>query len=788
MKRILSLRTQLLLILLGAVAFTGAVLLGVQTLFFDRLVTEAAQREFRQAALQVELTLRKSETLAKALLGQIALYPGLEKLPESPLPSDNIARFAETMETFPSIYALHVVLPNRDRVALYRIDARNRTRRTPLTARWLLFRYDAASNSLRSQYLDASFHPLTDIRREAQELARPPRWIGEASSVSGLWRDMFERKQPVREEGILYARKTARGGVVAMEIRTDDVRRFLQDQKFDPTATLTLFSDSGLRIGDVPERELFRRFETLKRSGGFDRVVAIPIGGKIRYLTVIPIREANGMPLYLGVSMERSALTAPYRRILHYTLAAGAAAMLLSALLALWTARSILRPVRKLTDENEKIKARRYDEVRPVETPIRELAELSSSLVAMSESIRAYERSLREMLESFIRLIADAIDAKSPYTGGHCKRVPVIAEMLAKEAERAEWGEFSGFRFENDEERKAFELGAWLHDCGKITTPEYVVDKATKLQTLYDRIHEIRTRFEVLWRDAEIAYLRALLDGVDEEEAKRRLEAERKRLQEEFAFVARCNLGSERMPEEEKERLHQIAERRWMRHFDRTLGLGEVERQRVERTGVPPIPAEEKLLQDRPEHIFERHSFDAEEYRKMGFKLEVPERLYNQGELYNLTIERGTLTEEERFKIEEHVIMTLKMLERIPYPEGLERIPEYAGTHHETMDGRGYPRRLDARQLSIPDRIMAVADIFEALTATDRPYKRKKSLSESLNIMANMVGQGHLDAEVFELFLRSSVFLTYAERYLRPEQIDDVDVDALFRIARNEPS
>ena len=191
-------------------------------------------------------------------------------------------------------------------------------------------------------------------------------------------------------------------------------------------------------------------------------------------------------------------------------------------------------------------------------------------------------------------------------------------------------------------------------------------------------------------------------------------------------------------------------------------------------------------MEDRPEHLFERYGFDDEEYRKMGFKLKVPQHLYNQGELYNLSIERGTLTEEERFKIEEHVMMTLKMLERIPYPEGLERIPEYAGTHHETMDGRGYPRRLDARALSIPDRIMAVADIFEALTASDRPYKRQKSLSESLAIMAGMVARGHLDGEVFELFLRSGVCIEYAKRYLKPEQIDEFDVEALLRTARNE--
>jgi plasmid stability protein len=329
-------------------------------------------------------------------------------------------------------------------------------------------------------------------------------------------------------------------------------------------------------------------------------------------------------------------------------------------------------------------------------------------------------------------------------------------------------------------------MGAWLHDCGKITTPEFVVDKATKLETLYNRIHEVRMRFEVLWRDLEITYLRRLMEGEERETLQAWLESERRRLQEDFAFVAECNLGSEAMDPARKARLKEIARRTWMRHFDDRLGLSDVELRRYAESPPRPLPVEEPLLADRPEHIEERTGFDEEAYRKKGFKLEVPRHLYNRGELYNLGVERGTLTPEERFKIEEHVIMTIEMLEQLPYPEGMERIPEYAGTHHETLDGTGYPRRLDASSLSIPARIMAIADIFEALTASDRPYKKSKTLSESLRIMAKMVAEGRLDAELFTLFIRRKIYLRYARAHLGPGQIDEVDEEKILQLATKE--
>ena len=381
----------------------------------------------------------------------------------------------------------------------------------------------------------------------------------------------------------------------------------------------------------------------------------------------------------------------------------------------------------------------------------------------------------KALMDSMIKLVAGAIDAKSPYTGGHCERVPELATMLADEAAKVTEGPLAEFRFHSEDERREFRIGAWLHDCGKVTTPEYVVDKATKLETIYNRIHEVRTRFEVLLRDAEIECLKSIRAGVSEPEANRRFEKRRAQLVGDFAFVAECNVGGEFMAPERIERLKRIAGETWLRHFDNRLGLSHEETLRHERTPAVPLPAAENLLADKPHHVVPRAAERALD-PKYGFKIKVPENLYNFGEVYNLSVGRGTLSEEERYKINEHIIQTIIMLEQLPLPKDLRRVPEYAGTHHETLVGSGYPRRLTKDQLSVPARIMCIADIFEALTASDRPYKKAKTLSESVKILSFFRKDQHIDSDLFELFLRSGVYRRYAERYLTPDQIDEVDI------------
>ena len=418
------------------------------------------------------------------------------------------------------------------------------------------------------------------------------------------------------------------------------------------------------------------------------------------------------------------------------------------------------------------------DQVIAFSESVQPLVEALASQAAVALDNRLLLEAQRALLDSFIELIASAIDAKSPYTGGHCQRVPELCQMLVRAACQATDEPFADFDL-SEEDLYELHIASWLHDCGKVTTPEYIVDKATKLETIHDRIHEIRTRFEVVKRDVEIAYLRGRLEGTDDEPTLRERRDERlAELDEQFAFVAECNIGGEFMSEDRIARLREIATTTWMRTLSDRIGLAHGAAKRMAGTPAPELPVEEHLLADKPEHIIPRGPEDQlPEDDSHGFKLDVPEHKYNLGEVYNLSITRGTLTAEERFKINDHIVQTITMLEALPFPRHLARVPEYAGGHHETLVGTGYPRGLRKEDMSIPARSMAIADIFEALTASDRPYKKAKTLSQSVRIMSFMRNDQHIDPDLFELFLRSGIYKTYAERFLEPSQIDEVDIE-----------
>jgi HD-GYP domain-containing protein (c-di-GMP phosphodiesterase class II) len=343
------------------------------------------------------------------------------------------------------------------------------------------------------------------------------------------------------------------------------------------------------------------------------------------------------------------------------------------------------------------------------------LAESLASQAAVALTNRLLINQLEELFESFIGMINTAIDEKSPYTGGHCQRVPLLTMMLAEAAAETQEGPLADFTM-SERDRYELKLAGLLHDCGKVTTPVHVVDKSTKLETIMDRIHIIDTRFEVLKRDAEIEMLK---DG--SEGARARCVERIAQLENDRVFLRTANIGGERMRDEDVARVERIAAYRW---------------KDVSGNDAPFLSAEE---------------------------------------VENLTIRSGTLTSEERKIINHHIVATIKMLEALPWPKHLQKVPEYAGGHHERMDGRGYPRGLTREQMSIPARVMGIADIFEALTAKDRPYKRGKTLSESLEILGRFKLSGHIDPDLFDVFVRKQVYLRYAEAYLDPDQIDAVE-------------
>jgi HD-GYP domain-containing protein (c-di-GMP phosphodiesterase class II) len=355
----------------------------------------------------------------------------------------------------------------------------------------------------------------------------------------------------------------------------------------------------------------------------------------------------------------------------------------------------------------------RTGEIVPFSPSDQRLAESLASQAAIALTNRMLINQLEELFESFITLINTAIDEKSPYTGGHCQRVPMLTMLLAEAVNETRAGPLADFQM-SDKDRYELKIAGLLHDCGKVTTPVHVVDKATKLETIFDRIHLIDTRFEVLKRDAEIEHLREKLDDKQLRDRLRQFDEDRR-------FLQMCNVGGERMSDDNIAQVQRIARYRW-----RDLAGHEAD-------------------------------FLTEE------------------EVKNLTIRAGTLTDDERKVINHHIVATIKMLEALPWPKHLTNVPEYAGGHHERMDGKGYPRGLTREQMSVQARCMGIADIFEALTAKDRPYKKGKTLSESLEILGRMRLNNHIDPDLFDIFVRRKVYRRYAEMFLDPEQIDTVD-------------
>ena len=370
-------------------------------------------------------------------------------------------------------------------------------------------------------------------------------------------------------------------------------------------------------------------------------------------------------------------------------------------------------------------------ETQPFTDEMQELVESLASQAAVALTNKNLVKELKNLFESFIKLIATAIDKKSPYTGGHCERVPEIAMSLANAAANTSIGKFKDFTMSQDELYELY-IASWLHDCGKVATPIHIVDKATKLETITDRIETINTRFEVLKRDLEISMLKKELhliknDNAKEELKQIKLEYDKKinKLLDEKIFIRKINFGSEFMHFEDQDRVRKIAKYKWI--FD----------------GV-----------------------------------EMP--LLNENDVCNLQISKGTLTSEERLIINEHINITIDMLEQLPYPKNLKNVPEYAGGHHEKINGEGYPKGLTGDEMSIQAKIMAISDIFEALTAKDRPYKKGKKLSEAMKILLDMKNNNEIDKDLFEIFIRKGVYKKYAEKYLDQDQIDAVDENILL--------
>ena len=647
--------------------------------------------------------------------------------------------------------------------------------KAPENSRWLVIKiYEIAGKKLKfEEFLDSNLNLLQSFEKETNFKVSTRPWFIKAINSNTITKTEPYLFSSIDKYGISYVKKIKNKDlVIGLDITSKKLEEIInsdlnEESKifFYKTSGELLVSNHSFK-DELINKQLFN-FTKEDRIVSFDSKEYLH--GKFFF--------KNGEILQILFPLDKL-LQPSINQVYLFIVISFSLFLIIGVPLIIFASNLITKPIEKIVQENNKIKNRQFKKVKKVDSIIVEIDELSESLLDLSESVEKYQTNQKDLMDSFIKLIAVAIDEKSEYTGAHCKRVPELVSMIVDEINSSKDKAFEDFEIKDEEELREITVSAWLHDCGKVIIPEYVVDKATKLETIYNRIHEIRTRFEVIYRDLIIKSLEEKLQGKNIDEVEENLKNEHQKLKEDFEFIAKVNIGGEFLKDEDKQRVETIAKRTWYRYFDNTLGLSNDEKQRLkDKQKDETLPVKEDLLVNKPEHIIKRDENYKNKNDKYNFKMEVPENLYDLGEIYNLTISAGTLTKEERYKIQEHIVMTIKMLEELPFPEELKNVPLYAGAHHETLVGTGYPRKLKKENLPLVSRIIAFADVFEALTASDRPYKSSKTISESVKILHNMVKKEHLDKNIFEIFLKKGIYKEYAKKYLNKDQIDEINLD-----------
>jgi len=768
----------------------GAVILAVlvtQYFFSYQMVLEFAKKHFAHLAKQSSLLIDEKDTQAREIVSILGNTSEVNSKAGFDAQEKNLLKlFATPMIHNNRIFSLYIGYPDRTYLEVVNVrhsPAVTKMFNAPPGARWIVVKVlrkipDQEIATRISHFYDENFTYLSDLKETTRydPLKRP--WYIDAMKHGGVVRSKAYRFYRLKKMGITYSMPLKDGqSVLAMDLTLEGLSQFLKELKSNTHTEIYMIEGDKVIAStegiDTPvDAEIMRLI-----SEKANQIHLYQKEGKEYLSMAIATSAPDTRPIYLAFKVEKAQMMKPYLRTIFAELLVTLAVVLLLLPLVRYLAGRFSHSIDLIMEENEKVKNRVFEKVTSIRSNIQELNQLSDSLVEMAQSIKEHEQKQEELLEAFIHLIADIIDAKSPYTGEHCRRVPLLTNRMIKEANYSNKGSLKEFQISDKETLKGIEWSAWLHDCGKLVVPDYVIDKATKLETVYNRIHEIRTRFEVLLRDARIEALESIIHGGSPEEEMERYRKKKEKLLDDFTFVASMNLGDRKVTEEDIQRLKELSEIRWERNFPKTIGISWQERELMDADADSNLPVREQLIADGPEYQIPRKPSDFKLYQEEEVTMHIPTLLYNRGELYNLCIRQGTITEEEKFKIQEHAIHTLRILKELPWSDKLRPIVEDAANHHEHLDGTGYPRSLDEKQLSIPARIMVIADIFEALTSADRPYKRSKTLSQALEIMVAMVQSQKIDAELFALFIESEIYLEFAHNHLQPHQIDLEKID-----------
>ena len=778
--RTFKIRTYMVTIVTTLILITVSILLSLQYFSSKQLATLAINTSIKHISEKIELRIIAIDKQGDDFLSMLEVTDNVQANPVINGHHKSLIYLTTIMKKNDRMYAIFIGYGNGDFYEVINLNSSSKVKaqfKVKQNEVWLVKKIIDINGEkvLIDEFLDKNLKTLRAVPSPSNYNPTQRPWYKKALTSNNTVETKPYLFYYLQSYGITYAKKIKDSqNVMGIDMSLQNISNFLKQQTVYKGSQIYLLQDNKTVIAsNMDEDQQPKDIKKILNHYNEKSEQVISLDGIEYFIYLNSINSKRYTNSNILSLIPKDEAMAPYNERIIRSIVVGFLIILLFSPLILRVTKFIVDPIKDLEKENEKIKQRKFDEVVHVDTQIKELSEFSTSFVTMARSIKEYEKAQEKLMDSFIQLIAGAIDAKSEYTGGHCNKVPIITLMLAKEASKSEDGIFKEFQLKTEDEIRELNIAAWLHDCGKVTTPEYVVDKATKLETIYNRIHEIRTRFEVIHRDLTIESLEKLANGEEKKHVEVWLKEEQEKLKDDFAFIAQANIGGEFMSAEDIQRVEIIAQREWKREFDNSIGLSQDE----ERRYVQPDSNIEHILADKKSHIIERTSSSKERYKGLNFKTETPKYLYNLGEVYNLSIAKGTLTEEERFKIQEHIMMSIKMLEQLPFPDYLKRVPQYAGAHHETLIGTGYPKGLTANEMPLPAKIMAIADVFEALTASDRPYKKGKSLSVAIKILSFMVKDKHLDADLFKLLLTSGIYMKFAKEYLKPEQIDKVDIN-----------
>ena len=735
--------------------------------YFNLISTrDSISQKYQTESTHIKQTLKQEQQTAEnylSLLGDVKHLVIGQKFSSEALPI-----LASLLYKNPLYSSVYLGFPNGNLQQFIDLDnVDNIARQIPEieSAKWLLISktYQGKQSIIQYSYFDQSF----TLIKERQSY--------KSDGVKVAWYQQALLAQSSSSIGKTYAIKLPKAdAVLALDINSSSLAKVLNtdtEQADDDLHEIRLFIKNGTILesnqsttdtNTMPIIESSVLDELTQHSTNLNTLDSITIGQTAYYAYVTKIAGANN---YLAFLVPQKTLLLSNMPNL---IVIGLSGFILTLCLSWLFSLSLTRELKALLTVVEEAKENRFKKIKTVETDITEFRQLNDLMIEMSDAIKNYQAKQKLQIESFIKLTAQAIGNKSPYTFEQANKVPELAWMLLKAVEDSNSPIFKDFKLKNTDQQQSFRITAALHSYDKLTTTQTLVSKSTKLEAAYNRIHEIRMRFEILWRDAEIYYYQTSKDHPEQNKLlKEGLIKQQLQLMRDFEFVANANIGDKVTTEHDIHRLHQIGTQTWLRYFDDRLGLSSIEKMSLS-TQKPKLPAQEYILCNKPEHLVQQLN------KNESVAASTPR--YNLGELYNLSIPLGTLTEEDKQQLNAFIIKTSSLLDDMPIMIKQHNVPQDLSNYHPALSDAVYLVNSGNKKLSIAEHILGITYIFEALTSVNNPQHKIETMSNAIAIMHQLAMDKRIDMHIFKLFLSSGIYLTYAKQFLYEQQIDEVDI------------